>query len=443
MSGYAALTQPDTSMPSPKKTLEYLNGLERLGIKKGLGRMTALAKELDSPHLSFPSVHVAGTNGKGSTSAMLASILAEAGYKAGLYTSPHLIKLNERIRLDGRPISGADLSTAVAAVKKAAPKTSTFAAHPTFFEFTTATAFVHFAARKTDIAVIEAGMGGRWDATNIIRPLVSIITNVELDHTEVLGATIGKIAFEKAGIIKKGAPVVTAEKKPDALAPIMKAAKEKGSPVYRLGNEFDVRARKHGLFDYRGISSGLIGLETRLPGPHQVKNAACALAAIELLKQKGWKIPEAAIRRGLKKVSWPARVEVLRKRPLVIIDSAHNPAGASALKAALQGFKFKKLTLVLGILGDKDVLGIVNELAPLAHTLILTTPRNIRGAPSGDLLRLTNAKPERLMLITPVAQACEAALEAAEKEDAVCVAGSVYTAGEAKAFFAKTPRNAL
>ncbi len=436
-------------MPSPKKTkggntpLEYLNSLERLGIKKGLSRITALARALGSPHLSFPCVHVAGTNGKGSTSAMLASSLTEAGYKTGLYTSPHLIKFNERIRLDGKPISDKDLADATVKVKRAMEKSGLPSHHPTFFEFATAAAFLHFAAKKTDIAVIETGMGGRWDATNIVRPLVSIITNVELDHTETLGPTLEKIAFEKAGIIKRGAPVVTAEEKQEALAPVIKAAKEKGTPLYRLGRDFEARVRARDCFDYRGISCCLKGLETGLLGAHQVKNAACALAAIEMLREKGWDIPDAAVRRGLKKVRWPGRVQVLRKNPLVIVDAAHNPAGAATLKTALQGFKFKKLILALGILADKDVLGILGELAPVAHTLILTAPQNARAATPGDLLKLTDAKPERLMLIGPVAQACAAALEEAGRDDAVCVAGSVYTAGEAMTFFARTFRSAL
>ncbi|MBI5971381.1 MAG: bifunctional folylpolyglutamate synthase/dihydrofolate synthase [Deltaproteobacteria bacterium] len=436
-------------MPSSKKTLEYLYGLERLGIKKGLGRIIALARALDSPHLSLPCVHVAGTNGKGSTAAMLASILTEAGYKTGLYTSPHLIKFNERIQVDGKPVGDKDLARYVVKIKKTIEKSGRFAARPTFFEFTTAAAFLHFAAKKTDIAVIETGMGGRWDATNIISPLVSVITNVALDHTEILGSTLEKIALEKAGIIKRGAPVVTAEDKPEALAAIIKAAKEKWAPVYRLGREFNVKAIKRkadsslrsegrrGAFDYRGISFGLKGLKTPLLGPHQAKNAACALAAIELLREKGWNIPDAAIWAGLKNVRWPCRVEVLRKRPLVIVDAAHNPAGAATLKAALQGFRFEKLTLALGILADKDIEGILRELAPLAHTLILTAPQNSRGATTGTLLKMTDAAPVRLMLISSVARACAVALEGAGTEDAVCVAGSVYTAGEAKAYFAQ------
>lgn len=192
-----------------------------------------------------------------------------------------------------------------------------------------------------------------------------------------------------------------------------------------------------GGFDYRGAFSVLKGLETRLIGAHQMKNAACAIAAIELLREKGWDIPDAAIRRGLKNIHWPGRMEVLRKRPLVIIDAAHNPAGASTLKAALQGFKFKKLTLVLGILADKDIKGIMSTLAPLAHTLILTAPQNPRSATTGYLLKMMDAAPVRLMLISSVADACAAALDGAGTEDAVCVAGSVYTVGEAQAYFAQ------
>lgn len=424
-------------MPSSREILRYIYGLERIGIRPGLGRIKKFLSVIKDPQRSYPAVHVAGTNGKGSTSAMLASILTEAGYSVGLYTSPHLVKFNERIRINGADISDKDLARIAARFKGAEPPEGA-ADGPglSFFEFTTAIAFEYFREKKIDVAVIEAGMGGRLDATNVLRPLVSIITNIDFDHMGFLGGSLARIAREKAGIIKPAAAVVTAEAKPEALAVIKAAALQKGAVLFQLGADFAYKAGKdkNGLpfFDYSGIYAGFTGLCLGLRGQHQLKNGSCALAAVEILRRSGFKISGSAVRRGLKKAFWPARLEVVRKRPLVIIDSAHNPAGAAALKTALRGFRYKRLILVLGIMKDKDIDGFLQVVIPLADCIVLTAPKTARAmSPEGLFERLKSQ--DRFVLIRKnVKSALKAALKDAGPQDAVCVAGSIFTAGEAR-----------
>ncbi|MEK7772975.1 MAG: folylpolyglutamate synthase/dihydrofolate synthase family protein, partial [Deltaproteobacteria bacterium] len=295
-------------MPSRKEILGYLYGLEARGIKPGLSRIKKLLRALGGPQKKYPSIHVAGTNGKGSTSAFLFSILGDAGFSTGLYTSPHLHRFNERIRTSAGPISDRDIVLTALKVRKAADGAGQ---DVSFFEFTTAMAFEYFREKKVEIAVVETGMGGRWDATNAVSPLVSIITNVGLDHTEYLGDGIEAIAREKAGIIKKGVPLITGVAKGPALKALRAAANRKRSRVFCLDKDFAF-ARKPGRrpFDYAGISRSLKNLSSGLIGAHQCVNASCAIAALEAIEEKGYNIPAGSIRRGLKEVDWPGRVEV-------------------------------------------------------------------------------------------------------------------------------------
>lgn len=405
--------------------------LERHGIKPGLGRISRLLKLLGSPQLKYPTIHVAGTNGKGSTSAMLASILNEAGYRTGLYTSPHLVRFNERIQVSKQMISGPELVEAARIVRKAARKMP--GAPITFFEFTTAMAFVHFSLKKTDIAVIETGMGGRFDATNAILPEVSIITNVNVDHTKYLGNRLEEIAFEKAGIVKPGRPIVTGEGKKAPLSVIRKKAMEAGSSLLVLGKDFSVKGSPSSL-SYSGIELDIKGLKLGLSGPHQAANAALSLAAIELLRQKGFDMPVSAIRSGLKRAVWPGRFEVISKKPFIVLDGAHNPAGAKTLAAALKGLSFKRLILVLGVMADKDVDAMMKELLPLAYEIITTEPRMERSAPAHALARKALAYGRPAIGIRSVKDACREAVARAGKTDCVCVTGSLFTVGEARAW---------
>ncbi|MDD4179919.1 MAG: bifunctional folylpolyglutamate synthase/dihydrofolate synthase [Candidatus Margulisbacteria bacterium] len=342
--------------------MKYLESLEKFGINLGLDRINYLLEQLDNPHLKFKSIHVAGTNGKGSTCAMIASILKEAGYKVGLYTSPHLFKYNERIKINGRDISDKEFLEGIQLIQEVAGKPATkrrgfqppnhpSTQPPTVFEVLTALSFWYFAKKKVDYAVVEVGMGGRLDATNVITPLVSVITNVELEHTAVLGNTLAKIAVEKGAIIKPRVPAVTAESKLPVLKVLQHIAEKNRSTLVAV----NVKDEK--------FPSGLIGA-------HQQLNAACALAAIKLANIKASK---SEILVGLKKVSWPARFQIVTKKPLTIVDGAHNPAGTKVLIETLQNkFPGKKFSFVIGAQEDKDSPAMLEELTPVAREIIIT-----------------------------------------------------------------------
>ncbi|OGC22092.1 hypothetical protein A2291_07080 [candidate division WOR-1 bacterium RIFOXYB2_FULL_42_35] len=349
---------------------KYLLSLQKFGIKLGLERISSLLESLENPQLKFKSIHIAGTNGKGSTAAMTASILKEAGYKVGLFTSPHLIEVRERININGKDISRKEFSEGIRRIKKAEEEIGRERrdergkkAAPTYFEALTAVAFWYFAKKKVDYAVVEVGMGGRFDSTNVITPLVSVITNIDYDHTHYLGKTLGKIAFEKAGIVKPGVPVVTAENKKEPLGVIKKIAQEKNAPA------FEVRGWVKG--DDAGMDVGIKKL-----GKYQQLNAACAVAAIRLARIK---ISRKSIKQGLAKFHWPGRFQILTNHDSrttshkIIIDGAHNPAGIRALKVTIkeQGIK-GPFVLVVGMQDYKAVAEMVKELSTLKGTVIIT-----------------------------------------------------------------------
>jgi len=423
-------------MASHKGVIEFLYSLEKHGIKPGLERIGALLASLGNPQDSFRSMHVAGTNGKGSVCAMTASILNEAGVRTGLYTSPHLSKFNERITVSGKPITDKELVEAASITRAAASKAGL--AEITFFEFTTAMAFVHFREKLVEFAVIETGMGGRLDATNLAVPMVSVITNIDLDHTAWLGRTIREIAFEKAGIIKPGAPVITGVEQKQALSVIRSKAKEAASPVYLMGEDFHARRSEKGLVTYSGISGGLEGIKAGLQGAHQTKNAALALAAVEVLRKGGLDIKESAIRAGMRKTRWPGRFETLSGRPLVILDGAHNPAGARALKEALEGVKRKRLILVIGMMSDKEMDGILKELVPSSSLVIATAPRGERAARPDEIMELAAEYKKPVIAVPTVKDACKRALSEASPSDCVCISGSLFTVGEAREYLTRS-----
>lgn len=418
-------------MPSSKGIVEYLYGLQRHGIKPGLERITALLRALGDPQDSFKSVHVAGTNGKGSVSSMTASVLNEAGYRTGLYTSPHLSKFNERISVSGKNITDKELVEAASEVKAALKRSS--ASGVTFFEFTTAMAFLHFRKKKVEFAVVETGMGGRLDATNLVTPLVSVITNIALDHTEWLGPTLKDVAAEKAGIIKPGVPVVTGESAKAPLSVIRAATKKASSPLHVMGKDFHAEGAP-ASFSYSGLSAGLDRLKLKLQGSHQVRNASLALAVIELLRSRGVAVKEKAIRKGLAGAAWPGRFEVLSKRPLVVLDGAHNPSGAAALKVALSSLKKKRLILVIGMMSDKDMTGILKELVPACDLVIATRPKGERSATLASIGRAASRYGKPVTGTDNVADACEKALYLASPADCVCVSGSLFTVAEAREY---------
>ncbi len=453
------------------QAIAYLYGLQRYGVKLGLENIQRLLGAVGDPHRRFPAILVGGTNGKGSTAAFLASILKAAGYRVGLYTSPHLLEFTERIQVDGQAIAGADVAALTDELRhviaeffptpytlhpasgtpkpptpplqkggtggfRHAPGAASGApTHPTFFEVTTAIAFMHFIRSKVDFAVVEVGMGGRFDATNVIDAQVAVITNIALEHEEYLGKTLGAIAAEKAGIVKEGTRVVTAVDAPEALAVITDACRKRGATLFDVRNSYDWRVHRSDLSGQR-FSLGEKGQPTEtfdisLLGRHQVINAVAAIAAARLLRTAGAVIPEGSIREGLRLARWPGRLQILPGCPLVILDGAHNPAGAIALRAFLeeQGFA-GRLTLVFGVLQDKNWIAMLQELGPLAKRVILTRPESERAA---DPRRLPEAERfcPKIEILEDVAEAIALAKTVTDPEDAVVVTGSLFVVSAA------------
>lgn len=402
--------------------LEYLDSLKGAGIRPGLGPVRSLLKRLGNPQSRFRSLLIGGTNGKGSIAATLASVLQAAGYRVGLYTSPHLVDFRERIRVNGTQIPGESLRRLIREVRGAGGGV-------TYFEFATALAFLHFARSRVDWAVLEVGMGGRLDATNVVRPELSVISNIAMDHAEFLGPRLADIAREKAGIIRPGGVCITAARQAPVLAVIEGVCREKNARLLRVGREIRVRTARDGLLAIRCPGMDLKGLTTALRGPHQRENAACALAALGILRGRGVAIDDGAVRKGLSCVRWEGRLEVVHERPTVLLDGAHNPAGAAALRRALDGLRYRRLVLVLGILADKDWRAMVRRLVPPAQRVIVTRPPEER-ALSPEVLA---AEAKRYGRVAEVEEnprkAVRKALAAANRDDLVCVAGSLYLVG--------------
>jgi len=417
------------------EALEFLFNLQSHGIRPGLERMNTMTMRLESPQDAFSSVLVAGTNGKGSTSAMVAQGLVEGGFRVGLYTSPHLIDFRERIRIGDTPITERELVDLTDEIREAiAPLGPSF--RVTFFEFTTAVAFLFFARRQVDLVVAEVGLGGRFDATNVLRPRVSVITPIDFDHEGYLGDTIESISWEKAGIIKTKVPVVVGRQRPDALRVIEEEAAQKGSTPAVLGSDFEAIGENPAGFLYQG--SELLPLSCPLLGRHQVDNAALAAAALFSLQGTGLALPSAAIARGLQNVRWPGRLEVVREEPLVLLDGAHNPAGARALAVVLGDIKRRRggrLSLVMGIMRDKKIPAIFQALLPIADELTLTRPDLARAASLSELSEGVSRFPGPMFLQERIPEALEGALSRLYAPDILCVCGSLYTVGEAKAYF--------
>ncbi len=419
-----------TSCKEYDSTLKEMFGLQRFGIKLGLATIRNILKCLGNPQKSIACIHIAGTNGKGSIASCLAGILKQAGYRTGLYTSPHLIDFNERININGRQITNKEVVKAYKTVKQVHKGSR----EPTFFEFTTAMALYEFGRQKVDWAVIETGMGGRLDATNIINPAVSIISNISLEHKMYLGNTIAQIAAEKGGIIKPRIPVVTGARQPSALAVLQSIADSKKAPFYRYGQNFRVRRNRNGTFHYYGLSHDWKDLKTSLVGPHQVNNAALALAACETLVQKKQaQITETHLRNGLQNTVWPGRLEYVGESPLIILDGAHNLAAARNLANYLKdNLKQRKLILVVGILDDKPYKAMLRPLMKLCNRVIVTRPIIDRALEPGILYSEAKQYVADVTLLADVDRAVTHALSTADSDDVICIAGSLYVVGEAK-----------
>jgi dihydrofolate synthase / folylpolyglutamate synthase len=419
--------------------------------KFDLAHMRVLLEALGHPERQFPSVLIAGTNGKGSTAATLASILRASGLKTGLYTSPHLVRINERIRVNGKEISDDEFAFLHGEVDRTAEKlvvSGELPWHPSFFEMMTAIAFEYFSREEVEIAVLEVGMGGRLDATNVVDPLVSVITDVSLDHQKFLGDTVGEIAREKAGIIRPGRPVVTLPQQPEANDVIGNAILELGAkgvnavpyvpPVSPASSPCSVPSNQSGAFVYRyplQVLGEQILVETSLVGRHQLRNVALAIAAAVELREQGFEqISAKTIETGTRETRWPGRFEVLPSRlgwPEMIVDVAHNPAGAWALRAALsERYEDRRLIFVFGAMRDKAISEMTEILFPLADRVIATRPENPRAA-SPEEIRIAAARTGTEMEeIEEVEIALERARVLAGDDGLVVITGSIYLIGE-------------
>jgi dihydrofolate synthase/folylpolyglutamate synthase len=406
--------------------------LQKFGIKFGLSSTLSLLARLGLSYREGRYIHIAGTNGKGSVAAMLSAILTRAGYPVGLFTSPHLISFNERYRLRDQEVSAERLLALINEVRAAVD----IAEPPTFFEFATAMAFLYFLQEGAGPIILETGMGGRLDATNIVQPLISVITNISRDHQEHLGAGLLAIAGEKAGIIKPGAPLVTMARQKQVLTLFRNRCQEVDAPLYQGGVDFKSRGQSGGVFDYFGLKQQINGLTLNLKGRHQYGNAAVALAAVELLSEAGFPVSEAAIREGLLAARWPGRLEQLPQDSRIWLDGAHNPAAALILAQNLKPARANgRLILVMGVMADKDVDTILARLLPLAQTVIFTQPQYFRAATTKDLAQRAQPYGLEIMQVSQVAAAVRQAQSLAGPRDRIVITGSLYTVGEAKEYF--------
>ena len=430
--------------------IDYLYSLQKFGIKLGLDKTEAILSLVGNPHKQLRCIHVAGTNGKGSVSAMTASILRAYGFRVGLFTSPHLVSFTERIRVNDREISEAevaDLTDEIRAAADCADKEL----NPTFFEIVTAVAFVYFVRQKADWVVVETGLGGRLDATNVISPEVSVITSISYDHREFLGENLSSIAAEKAGIIKEGVPIVSARQMPEVSDVISATAERKSAPLFICGDEFTGSLRSSGMegtrFDYSDGTTHIEDLFTPLAGEYQVMNAALAVKAASIaFERQDTKISaedrkhiiSETIRAGLAATRWRGRLELVSSDPPVIVDGAHNAGAAAALAGFIKKYlSDRKIILVLGIMADKEIQNILDALLPVADEIIFTAPAYSRAeSPQQLAVRARSAGFNNVLVTATIRDALAAAKErqsvfSGDKSAVAVITGSFYTAGEA------------
>lgn len=434
-----------------REAIEYLHSLtdyEKRRIERyspetlDLSRVERLLAMLGDPHRAYPSVHIAGTKGKGSTSAMVESALRVAGYRTGLYTSPHLHTFRERIRVGGELIAREEV---VALVEEIQPLVAQVPGVTTF-EAITAMAFAYFARQRVEVLVAEVGLGGRLDATNVLLPEVAVITSLSLDHTYLLGDTLPEIAREKAGIIKPGVPVVSAPQRPEAIHVIEEVSRERKAPLVEVGRDwtwdpgpFDLEGQFFTARRVRDGGSALAG-EYWIPllGRHQLENGTTAVVTLQALRDRGFDLPRSAVEEGLRRVKWPGRMEVLGKEPLVVVDCAHNPYSARVLRSALETwFPGRKWVLVFGASSDKDIAGMLRALLPITDYLIVTRSQHPRAATPIDLADIAASVGGGAEVAVNVRRALQRAQVALEPGDGILVTGSIFLVAEAREVWAE------
>ncbi|MDP2916885.1 MAG: folylpolyglutamate synthase/dihydrofolate synthase family protein [Dehalococcoidia bacterium] len=410
-----------------------------------LRRLLELMSCVGNPHLKAKSIHIAGTNGKGSTSAMLASVLTDSGYRTGLYTSPHLHTMRERIMIDGKLIGEQDVASLMTMLQPHIEEVNRKATYGklTVFELLTALCFIYYATEGVEFQVMEVGLGGRFDATNIIMPEVCVLTSISLDHTEVLGNTLSEIATEKAGIIKSGCVVVLQPQVDEVDRVIEKVCRDKGVKLIRVGRDVIRESLGFDLAQQRLRVKGRLGsydLTIPLLGQFQLENAASAVAALEVLAEKGYRVSKESVTRGLAQVDWPGRMHIISRKPIIVVDGGHNPGASRRLREALeQYFRPAKALLVIGVSNDKDLVGVVRELAPYFKEVIATRSVNPRAYEP----EMIAAEFARYGLKTSIAKdipsALGQAISMAGEKDLICVTGSLFVVGEAIEYVQKHP----
>lgn len=418
-----------------EQAIEWIHNLKTLGIKPGLARMEWMLDRLNNPERQVKFVHIAGTNGKGSTVSFISQVLKKSGYRVGTFTSPYLIDFTNRIQVNGEDISGEHL---VEMLNKILPLCKELdeseLGAPTEFEVITVIAILYFSTiAYPDIVIWETGLGGRLDSTNVVLPLISVITNIGYDHMNLLGYDIKDIAKEKAGIIKQGIPVVSGIENPEAKKVIEDMAKEKKSSLYQLNEQFSftTHTMNHSgsVFSFKGPYLTMPEISIKMVGPHQITNASVSLMALEVLRQfYAFYIDEDAVYSGMKNVFWPGRFELITDHPRIIIDGAHNPEGAKSLTETISLFDYKRLIMVTGILGDKAIDGFFAEILPIADELIITEPDYPRAASVESVKMVINSIDSSKVYreIKDWAQAVEIAIGLANPNDLVIITGSLY-----------------
>lgn len=411
--------------------LEKLYARRRFGIRPGVERVRLMLERLGHPERSFRCIHVVGTNGKGSTSAFLASMLGAAGLRSALFTSPHLVNFSERFRIDGREPTPGRLEALLGTVMAQAPDEATF------FEIVTALAVLCFAEERAEIAVMEAGMGGRSDATAAIPAIMTVITPIALDHCDYLGATLSHIAAEKGGIAEPETTVVSARQPAEALEVIRRICDTGANRFIQEGDDFDASWGGDGLLHYRGLCTELSHLAPGIPGRYQAQNAALAMAAAEAFAAAaGTPIPPHALATGIGDAQWPGRMELIPGPPPLLLDGAHNPAGAAALAEALGDYRYKRLLLVAGVMSDKDIPAILAPLVGKVHRAFAVTPAVERALDDDALAGILEGLGCRATACGRVGNGIETARREAENGDLILVCGSLFTVGETKAWLA-------
>lgn len=395
------------------KITAYLNSLASREWRLDLTPMRDICNSFNNPQNSYPAIHIAGTNGKGSTAAFLTSILMHSGYRVGLFTSPHLVDVRERIQINRKLISETHLADVISRIRDSFSGEERL----TYFELLTLAAFIYFKEQKVDIAVIETGLGGRFDATNVVTPKVAVITNISLDHQSHLGSTLVEIAGEKCGIIKRGIPTVSALQSPEVMDTIRHFCDDSGSPLCLAGE----REMSHKL---------------GLAGRHQMQNASCAVEAAELLADAGFKIQN--VQKGLKDVRWEGRLECVMRSPKILLDGAHNPDGAKALAEYIkEQFKRDDAVLMLGVLSDKDIAGICRALAPVVREVICVKTPSERSASPKDVAAKARSFGATVHQEEDVPQALKKWIKKLGKNDTLIISGSLSTVGAAKGYLRK------